>query len=145
MTELNDGDRFTTPSVAVTESMRASLVALGGYTHPLFSRPHEVSLPGGSPLPGQAVLLLMGGLVEQSERLSDAVALLGLRDVSFRRPAVAGTVLSVRVTVVGHAITRGGRRVREMRWEAVDTEDTLLVAATAMMLVEADPSSLQEP
>lgn len=144
MTPLADGERFTTPSVEVTEAMRAALVALGGYTHPLFTSPDTVALAGGSPLPGQAVLLLMGGLVEQSERLPDAVALLGLSEVRFRRPAVPGTVLTVRVEVVGHSPTKGGRRVREMRWQAEDVDGTVLVEATAQMLVEATPSGVKQ-
>ncbi len=145
MKPLLDGDRFTTPSVEVTESMRAAMIGLGGYTHPLFTQPARVALPGGSPLPGQAVLLLMGGLVEQSERLEDAVALLGLQDVRFRQPAVPGTVVTVRVEVVGHAPTKSGRRVREMRWQAVDEAGTVLVEATAQMLVEAAPSGAEQP
>lgn len=140
MTALVDGEHFTTPSLEVTESLRASLVAIGGYTHPLFTQPDELALPGGKPLPGQAVLLLMGGLVEQAERLDDAVALLGLREVSFRRPSVPGTTLTVRVEVLGHTATRGGRRRREMRWQAVDAKGTVLVEAIALMLVDAGAS-----
>lgn len=135
MTALVDGEVFTTPQVEVTEDLRADLVRLGGYTHPLFTRPQEVALPGGSPLPGQAVLLLMGGLVEQSDRLDDAVALVGLTDVRFRRPAVPGCRLQVEVTVLGHAEARGGRSLRSMRWRALDGGAEVLVEATVLMLV----------
>lgn len=132
---VTDGECFTTPAVEITEALRASLVALGGFTHPLFTQPETVSLPAGSPLPGQAVLLLMGGLVERSNRLDDAVALLGFREVSFTRPAVPGCQLRVDVCVVGHTATRGGRRVREMRWQAVDDDGAVLVEAVVLMLV----------
>jgi hypothetical protein len=138
---LVPGDEFTTAAVDVTEEMRADMVRIGGYTHPLFSRPGAVSLPTGSPLPGQGVLLLMGGLVEQSGRLDDAVVLMGLADVRFRRPAVAGSRVAVHVEVVAETPHRSENCVRTMRWTAVDG-DTVLVTATAAMLVRpAQPVS----
>lgn len=132
---LRPGDSFVTPAVEVTEQLRGEVVRIGGFTHPLFTRPAEVRLPQGSPLPGQAVLLLMGGLVEQSGRLDDAIALLGMRDVRFRRPAVAGTLMHVRVEVVSQTAHSPGRAVREMGWAAITAEGETLAEATVQMLV----------
>lgn len=137
MNRLQVGEQFVTGTVEVTEAMRADLVRIGGYTHALFARPDEVSLPEGSPLPGHAVLLLMGGLVEQSERLNDAIVLMGLTDVRFRRPAVPGTTLAVVVEVTQESPHRSGNVVRIMKWSAVaaDSHAEVLVATTVQMLV----------
>lgn len=132
---LLPGDTFVTPAVDVTEGMRADLVRIGGFTHPLFARPAEVRLPEGSPLPGQAVLLLMGGLVERTGRLDDAIVLMGMREVRFQRPAVPGSRVRVAVEVVSRAPHSPGRAVCEMRWEAVDDADDVLVRATVQMLM----------
>jgi 3-hydroxymyristoyl/3-hydroxydecanoyl-(acyl carrier protein) dehydratase len=137
---LIPGDEFTTSAIDITEEMRADLVRIGGYTHPLFSRPGTVSLPAGSPVPGQGVLLLMGGLVEQSGRLDDAVVLMGLADVTFRRPAVPGSRVAVRVEVIAETPHRSKNCVRTMHWTAVDGA-TVLVTATAAMLVRPQPAS----
>jgi hypothetical protein len=135
------GDTFATPAVAVTEQLRADLVRLGGFTHPLFTRPEKVMLPEGSPLPGQAVLLLMGGLVEQSGRLDDAIALLGMREVRFRRPAIPGTRIRVTVEVVSCSPYSPGRAVCEMRWDAADDTGAALAQATVQMLVSDSAAS----
>lgn len=132
---LRPGDSFVTSAVEVTERMRADLVRIGGFTHPLFARPAEVSLPEGSPLPGQAVLLLMGGLVEGSGRLGDALVLMGMREVRFRRPAVPGTMVRVAVEVVSRTPHSPGRDVCDMRWEAISEADDVLVRATVQMLM----------
>jgi hypothetical protein len=131
--------RFRTPAVEVTEQLRRDAVRLGGFTHPLFTRPGDVRLPQGSPLPGQAVLLLMGGLVEQSGQLPDAIALMGMREVRFRRPAVPGDVLQVEVEILGQVQRSPGRAVREMRWTAVnDAGQTLAEALVTMLVTEPE-------
>lgn len=133
---LRPGDAFVTGEAEVTEELRAALVRAGGFTHPLFTRPGEVALPGGSPLPGQGVLLLMGGLAEQSGRLDDAIALLGMTGVRFRRPAVPGVRIRVNVQVISRVPRSPGRAVCEMRWDAVSAADAaVLVQATVQMLV----------
>lgn len=129
------GESFWTPEIEVTEQVRSAAVRLGGYIHPMFARPLEVRLPQGSPLPGQAVLLLMGGLVEQSGRLDDAIALMGMTDVTFRCPAVPGSRLRVRVDVLSQTARSGGRAIRDMRWCAIDGSGETLVEAAVQMLV----------
>ncbi len=137
MRSLAIGDSFDSPAITVTEQLRADAVRVGGYTHPLFTRPEEVSLAEGSPVPGQALLMIMGGLVEQSGRVDDAVVLVGIDDVRFRRPAVVGTVVRVRVEVVDEQEHRSGNRLRVMRWTAL-SNDEVLVASTVRMLVRVD-------
>lgn len=132
---LRPGDNFATGAVDITERMRREMVSIGGFTHPLFTRPGEVSLPQGSPLPGQAVLLLMGGLVEQSGRLTDAIALMGMREVRFRRPVVPGDRMHVMVNVIAQSPHSPGRAICDMRWAAVSGTGRTHVEAEIQMLV----------
>lgn len=122
-----------TPSVEVTDELVADLVRLGGYTHRLFAAgAAERTAP--VPLPGQAVLLLMGGLVEQSGVLNDAVALLELRHTRFRAMVRAGMRLSVRIEEIQSSTTSSGRRVTTYRWTAIDGSGAAVVETEAVML-----------
>ncbi len=122
----------STPWVKVTQPLIDGLVGLGGYTHALF-RPG----PGGepAPMPGQGVLLLMGGLVEQSGLLDDAIALLELRSVRFRKLLKAGSSLRVQLTPGASETTGSGKIVRRYRWVAVDDAGDHIAEAVAVMLM----------
>lgn len=116
---LVEGTVFTTPSRLVTEADVQSMVDLGGYTHPLFSDPAHAAASefGGRLLPGQGVLLLMGGLVEQSARFDDSViALVGFDDVRFHSPVQPGDEVEVEVAVLARERRRGHRGLLTMRW-----------------------------
>ncbi|MFY1694692.1 MULTISPECIES: MaoC family dehydratase [unclassified Solwaraspora] len=130
------------PSVTVTAELVDTLIGRGGYTHPLFNPP-DPGRDGGPPLPGQAVLLLMGGLAEQSGQLDDAIALLELRRMRFHRLVRAGTTLRVRIERLASRSTSSGKVVAELRWTAVDADGALLAEAEAVMLMnesgKADP------
>jgi acyl dehydratase len=133
--ELSVGDVFTTPRRRIDASEASELIRIGGYTHQLFTDPAFAasSTFGRSPLPGQAVLLLMGGLVEQSGRFDDTViALLGFEDVRFMAPAFPGDELHVEVEVVAKE-PRSDRGVLTMSWTCRTDRDTV-VQATARML-----------
>ncbi len=122
-----------TPSVEVTDELVADLVRLGGYTHRLFAAPAaERTAP--VPLPGQAVLLLMGGLVEQSGMLDDAVALLELRHTRFRAMVTAGMSLRVGIEEIQSSTKSSGRRVTTYRWTATDGSGNAVAETEAVML-----------
>ncbi|MFC6152123.1 MaoC/PaaZ C-terminal domain-containing protein [Nocardioides yefusunii] len=105
-----------TDSVQVDADLVSTVVGRGGYTHPLF----DVATHGEStPLPGQGVLLLAGGLVEQSGVLDDAVALLEMKSVRFTQMVRAGDTLRVRVTPGSHRATSSGKHVQEFAWQIV--------------------------
>ena len=120
------------PAVEVTEDLIATLVRRAGYTHPLFNPP-----PGGDgpPLPGQGVLLLMGGLVEQSDALADAVALLELRRARFHAQVRAGTTLRVRIEPLAARTTSSGKVVRDYSWTALDAGGRTVAEVEAVMLM----------
>jgi acyl dehydratase len=123
------------PALAVTDELVATLVHLGGYTHPLFHPPPGVA---GPPLPGQGVLLLMGGLVEQSRALDGAVALLELRRARFHAQVRAGVTLRVRIEPLGARTTSSGKVVQDFQWTAVDADGRRVVEVEAVMLMDGE-------
>ncbi len=125
-------DSVTTPSVQITEDLIETLVGAGGYTHSLF----RAGDPARRPLPGQAVLLLMGGLVEQSGVLDHAVALLEMRSVRFNAMVRPGTRLRVEVDGAAPEPTREGRARQWLTWTAYD-EEMVVAEAEVLMLVRA--------
>jgi acyl dehydratase len=136
--ELTVGDSFTTPGRMLEQSDVHALVAAGGYTHPLFTDPvYAAASPfGRPPVPGEAVLLVMGGLVEQSGRFDETViALLGFDAVRFASPAFAGDEVRVEVRVSSKEPTRDGTRgILAMSWRCLNARNETLVEATARML-----------
>jgi hypothetical protein len=126
----------TTPSVLVTDELATELVTRGGYTHPLF-HPAE---PAERPLPGQAVLLLMGGLVEQSGALDHAVAMLEIRSARFTAMVRPGTELHVDISLGTPEPTRTPGKARQvLTWNARDDDGTDLATAEVVMLVRHEP------
>jgi acyl dehydratase len=123
-----------TPRRRVTAELVREVVEVGGYTHPLF-RPADPAAAAEVPLPGQGVLLLAGGLVEQSGLLGDAVAMLGMEQVSFAAMVRAGDEIRVRLTPGAQRRSRSGRTVQEFDWEVL-ADDRRVARATAVMLME---------
>lgn len=134
-------EEVRTGSVEITEQIVRTIVDTGGYTHPLF-RPIEDRDPseGPTPLPGQGVLLLMGGLLEQSGLLDHAVALLELRSVKFFSMVRAGSVLTVDVRTGEGRRTSSGRIVQEYVWTVLDELGESVAQAEAVMLLNAESS-----
>ena len=135
--DLSEGDTFRTPARTITEADVQQLVEAGGYTHPLFTD-HEFAAAspfGRAPLPGQAVLLLMGGLIEQSDRFDETtIALLGFEEVRFRKPAFAGDTLDVEVLVV----EKEPRGAIVFLWSARNRSGDVVCEARARMLFKTE-------
>ncbi len=125
----------TSPSRTVTQDLIDALVELGGYPHPLFHPTPEERAGGRSaPLMGQGVLLLAGGLAEQTGALDDVIALVGLTDVSFRHMVCAGTSVHLVMDLRTTTTTSSGKRRSEYRWTVVDDDGSVVLEATALML-----------
>lgn len=119
---------FRTPDVEVTAQLVQDLVRLGGYTHPLFVGPD-------APLPGQGVLLLMGGLVEQSGRFDDAIAMVELVGARFQKMVRVGDRLHAVITPGATSTTSSGKTLQEFEWRMQDAAGEPVAIATARMLM----------
>jgi acyl dehydratase len=146
--DLVVGDRFETATRLLDDELLQELIGLGGYTHPLFVNPEfaERSPLGRTPFPGQALLLIMGGLVEQSGKFDETtIALVGFDGVRFRGPAFAGDEVRVLVTVVSKEVSSGGSRgVVVFGWEAQNARAETIVEAKARMLFDLRNRDSQE-
>jgi len=134
--ELDIGQTFTTPSRTFTDDDVDALVRLGGYTHPLFTdAAYAAASPfGRRPIPGEGVLHIMGGLIEQAELLDESViALVGFEQVAFRAPGFAGDTVRVECEVLDKdARERTGTIT--FAWRCVNQAGELLVETRARML-----------
>jgi len=125
----------TSPTRVVDQALIDALVELGGYPHPLFHPTPEQRAQGqGAPLMGQGVLLLAGGLAEQTGTLDDAIALLGFSDVSFRTMLRAGASVRLVMDHLSTTPTSSGKRRSEYRWTVLDDSDGVVLEATAVLL-----------
>jgi acyl dehydratase len=98
------GDGFDAGSRIITEKLAGELVAAGGFSHPLFTDPAYARGAGfdRTPVPGQALLLVAGGLVEATGAFSVGVrSMLGYDDVRFLRRVCAGDEVHLRVDLIG--------------------------------------------
>lgn len=133
-------------AVEITSELIDDLVRLGGYTHPLFANraaDNDSSTDSDRPMPGQGVLLLMGGLVEQSGQLDGAVALLEMRAVRFHRKITAGTRLHVKIDRGAKSVTPGGRPLAEFTWTAVDCDGPVATAEVVMLMSQTQQGKTQ--
>lgn len=135
---LAPGESFTTPSIHISPDDAAELTRIGGYVHPLFTDPSYAaeSVFGRTPLPGEAVLHVMGGLAEQSGRFDESVvALLGFDAVRFHAPAFPGDSLHMSVEVIRREARPNGKRGEVvMAWRCRNERGELLCDAIARML-----------
>ncbi len=132
----SQAESLRTATVEVTEDVAGTIIDTGGYTHPMFLANAERGEDEGRPLPGQGVLLLMGGLLEQSGILDDAIALLELKSVRFLQMVRVGAELSVGVTAGESRTTSSGRIVQEYTWTVYDGETERVAEAQAVMLLK---------
>ena len=125
-----------TASVEVTPELIATIVGTGGYTHPLFNpTPAQQAEGATAPLPGQGILLLMGGLLEQSGALDHAIAMVELKSVKFLQMVKAGSSLSVELVPTESHLTSSGKLIQNYRWTALNGDDVPVAEAHAVMLM----------
>ena len=123
-------------SIKITDEMISTLVATGGYPHPLFQDGWKEIGMRGRPLPGQAVLLLVGGAMERTGKFDHAIALLGIDEVNFRSPVVAGDSIRLEWSEIEFIPWKSeGRELLRMKWRVLNQLDELCMEASARMLV----------
>ena len=129
-----------TSAIEITEELRSTLVRVGNYTHPLFSD-LEVAKNSGMPalpLPGQALLLLAGGAAENSGLIDDAIALVGLNETLFLKPAFAGDFVTLELTELDRTPTsKGDKAIANFSWRITNQSGEILATTTATMLMRA--------
>jgi hypothetical protein len=128
-----------TAGLEVTAGIIETLISTGGYTHPLFNpAPDQLEAGARVPLPGPGLLLLAGGLVEQSGALAAAVAMVELRGVRFHVMVHSGDSLRVRVTPGDWRRTRHGKVVQDFEWRVLDRAGDTVAEAVAVMLMDRE-------
>ena len=129
-----------TAPVLLTKDLRDSLVKLGNYIHPIF---HDLAVAQSSgmqtlPLPGQGLLLLAGGAVEESGLVENAIALVGLGETKFVRPAFVGEEIIVEIHEASRTLTSAGdKAIGVFTWKIINGNDEVLATTTAKMLLRA--------
>ena len=132
---------INTEPIEITEETRSSLVRIGNYTHPLFS---DLTVAKNSnmnslPLPGQALLLLAGGAVENSGELDDAIALLELVETSFSKPAFTGDSITVEISKIDRKVTSDSEKsIDTFSWAITNQNGDLLAKTVVKMLMRVD-------
>lgn len=122
---------IATEEVVVTDELVATLLDAGGFVHPLFAASNP-----SRPLPGQGVLLLMGGMLERSGALDHAIAMVGLDDVRFRTMVRAGDRVRAALERRGARTTSGGSRIETFGCVVHNQLDQIVLEATVQMLVQ---------
>jgi acyl dehydratase len=127
-----------TTAIEITEELRSTLVRVGNYTHPLFSDLVVAKNSGmpALPLPGQALLLLTGGAAENSGLIDDAIALVGLSETHFLKPAFAGDSITLELIELDRTPTsKGDKAIANFAWEITNQHGEILATTTATMLM----------
>ena len=129
-----------TNPIEITEDLRSTLVRIGNYTHPLFSD-LEVAKNSGMPalpLPGQALLLLAGGAAENSGLIDDSIALVGLSETLFLKPAFTDDIVTLELTELDRTPTsKGDKAIANFSWRITNQRGEILATANAQMLMRA--------
>jgi acyl dehydratase len=130
------GDRISSESLEIDQSRAEQMISWAGYVHPLFTDPEFASRAGFQvrPVPGELVLLLLGGMAEQTGFFDDTtIALVGLAGVRFRTPAAAGDSIRLEMDVVKKDVSGSGRRgFLTLKWTCRNEEDHVVLEADAV-------------
>lgn len=131
---LSVGDEIDAGVVEIDEHGASGAIRWAGYTHPLFASPAL-----GRPVPGELVLLLLGGLAERSGIFDESViALVETRSVRFQGMAVAGDSLRLRMKVNSKLRTRSGvKGLLTFSWICTKAGGDPVLEAEMVFLVEA--------
>ena len=127
--------QLTSPCRQLSLQDLRALVQLGGYVHPLFHEPTDET-----PFPGQALLLVCGGLAEQTPGLPENIlALTEITSVRFLHMVTPSTSVQLRIDVL-EAIpaARSNRVLQPMRWTLTSAETEHLIADVVMLVADFD-------
>ena len=90
------------------------------------------------PLPGQALLLLAGGAAENSGLIDDAIALVGLSETLYLKPAFTGDFITLELIELDRTPTsKGDKAIANFWWHISNQHGEVLATTTAAMLMRA--------
>lgn len=135
------GDRWISPELTLDERCR-EVTAWAGYVFPLFSDEGFARRAGfaGVPVPGELVLLLLGGLAERTGAFDEAtLALTGLNVVRFRTPCLVGDTIRLEMEVVGKELSNSRRRgFLTFAWTCRNQREETVLSAEATLAFRTD-------
>ena len=135
------GDRWISPELTLDERCR-EVTAWAGYVFPLFSEEGFARRAGfaGVPVPGELVLLLLGGLAERTGAFDEAtLALTGLNVVRFRTPCLVGDTIRLEMEVVGKELSNSRRRgFLRFAWTCRNQREETVLSAEATLAFRTD-------
>lgn len=139
---LQVGDRFTSPTSHLDADRTREVLRWAGYVHPLFTDPAyapTVGLAEGT-VPGELILLLLGGLAEQTGVFDDTtIALVEFESVKFKKAAKAGDTVRLEMEVIKKHTSASGRRgFLAFRWTCLEQSNEVLVEADAVLAFRID-------
>jgi acyl dehydratase len=128
------GDRFTSPAHEL-DGQAEQMVRWAGYVHPLFSDPGYAETVGfrARLVPGELVLLVLGGLAEQTGVFDETtLALVDFGRVSFKTPASIGDSIRLEMEVAQKSTSASGRRgFMTFNWTCRNQSDEVVLTAEA--------------
>lgn len=136
------GDRFTSSTFQLEAERAREIIGWAGYVHPLFADPAYPATVGmsGGVVPGELVLLLMGGLAEQTGVFDETtIALVEFESVKFKKPAIGGSTLRLNMELRKKVASSSGRHgFLTFRWICLDQADEVLLEADAVLAFKLD-------
>jgi len=144
------GDRWRSPELRLDERAR-EVTAWAGYVFPLFTDEGFARRAGfdAVPVPGELVLLLLGGLAEQTGAFDETtIALSGLDGVRFHRPCLVGDRIRLEMTVAARERSASGRRgFMTFLWTCLNqrNETVLEARATLAFRTGQEPARSSQP
>lgn len=140
---VQPGDRWRSPELVLREDA-AEVTAWAGYVFPLFTDVDFARRAGfpGRPLPGELVLLLLGGLAEQTGVFDETtIALIGMDGVRFLKPCVPGDTIRLEMEVTGKELSGSGRRgFVTFAWTCTNQRDERVLEASATLAFRTSPA-----
>jgi acyl dehydratase len=134
---LQPHQRWDSPEYTLDERADA-ITAWAGYVFPLFTDEAFARRAGfaGRPVPGELVLLVLGGLAEQTGVFDETtLALTGLDSVRFLTPALVGDTVRLVMEVSEKRQSDSGRRgFVTFAWTCRNQRDEVVLEALATLV-----------
>ena len=125
ITDMDEGDKFTTKSRVITRSDVERFATTTGYTLPLFLSDEAAKEAGwkGQLVPGFLTVSLTVGLLIQSGYISTVRASLGAKEIKFNAPVYLYDSIHVETVVASKKQTKKGDWICGYNWVVKNQRD----------------------